>query len=35
MSRSDRTLLHGRKSKKSNTNLYTFLGGTYEQEETI
>ena len=32
---SDRTLLHGRKNKKSNTNLYTFLGGTYEQEETI
>lgn len=23
------------KSRKSNTNLYTFLGGTYEQEETI
>lgn len=35
MSRSDRTSLHGRKSRKSNTNLYTFLGGTYEQEETI
>ena len=35
MSRSDRTLLHGRKNKRSNTNLYTFLGGTYEQEETI
>ena len=35
MSKNDRTPLHGRKSRKSNTNLYTFLGGTYEQEETI
>ena len=35
MSRNDRTPLHGRKNRESNTNLYTFLGGTYEQEETI
>ena len=35
MSRSDRTLLHGRKNKKSNTNLYTFLGGTYDGTETL
>ena len=35
MSRNDRTPLHGRKNGKSNTNLYTFLGGTHEQEETI
>ena len=35
MSRSDRIPLYGRKNRKSNTNLYTFLGGTYEQEETI
>ena len=35
MSRSVRTLLHGRKNRKSNTNLYTNSGGTYEQEETI
>ena len=35
MSRSGRTPLHGRKNKKSNTNLYTFLGGIYEQEEII
>ena len=27
--------LHGRKNRKSNTNLYTNSGGTYEQEETI
>ena len=35
MSRNARMPLHGRKSRKLNTNLYTFLGGTYEQEETI
>lgn len=35
MSRIDRTPLHDRKNRKSNTNLYTNLGGTYEQEETI
>ena len=35
MSRSVKTPLNGRKNRKSNTNLYTFLGGTYEQEETI
>ena len=35
MSRSDRMPLHGRKNRKSNTNLYTNSGGTYEQEETI
>ena len=35
MSRNDRTPLHGRKNRKSNTNLYTNSGGTYEQEETI
>lgn len=35
MNRSARTPLCVRKSRKSNTNLYTFLGGTYEQEETI
>ena len=35
MSRSVKTPLHGRKSRKSNTNLTQILGGTYEQEETI
>lgn len=35
MSGSDRMPSHGRKNRKSSTNLYTFLGGTYEQEEII
>ena len=35
MSRNDRTPLYGKKNRKSNTNSYTNLGGTYEQEETI
>ena len=35
MSRNARILLRGRKNRKLNTNLYTFLGGTYEQEGII
>ena len=35
MGRSERTPLHGRKNRKSNTNLYTFFSRHYEQEETI
>lgn len=35
MSRSARTPLHGRKSRKSNTNSYTKSGGTYGTEIAI